>query len=106
MSAKREPRGTVLITDAGRGSAIAFIRSLGRSGWRVVATDSIPNSIGFRSRYAAHHAVYPNPEHAPDAFVAWMVDIVREQQVDLIVPITDTAILPLSAAAAAFAVYR
>ncbi len=103
MPVKREPRGTVLITDAGRGSAIAFIRSLGRSGWRVVATDSIPGSIGFRSRYAEHHAVYPNPEHAPAAFVEWMLAIVREQQVNLVVPITDTTMLPLSDAEAAFA---
>lgn len=103
MPVKREPRGTVLITDAGRGSAIAFVRSLGRSGWRVVATDSIPGSIGFRSRYAEHHAVYPNPEHAPAAFVEWMLAIVREQQVNLVVPITDTTMLPLSDAEAAFA---
>jgi len=95
-------RGTVLVTDSGRGSAIACLRSLGRGGWRVVATDSSPSSVGFHSRYVAHHAVYPNPEHAPDAFVACLLGLAHEQKVDLVLPVTDAAILPLAGAAASF----
>jgi len=36
----------VLVTDAGRGSAIAIIRSLGRSGLEVIAADADPRSPG------------------------------------------------------------
>jgi NAD(P)-dependent dehydrogenase (short-subunit alcohol dehydrogenase family) len=43
------PQKTVLITDAARGSAIAFIRSLGRRGWRVIAADT---HARFRGRAA------------------------------------------------------
>ena len=41
---------TVLVTDAGRGSAISIIRSLGRRGMSVVAADADPSSAGFSSR--------------------------------------------------------
>ena len=52
----------VLVTDSGRGSAMAIIRSLGRRGLRVIAADSSPRSAGFRSRYVSDTVVYPRPE--------------------------------------------
>jgi predicted ATP-grasp superfamily ATP-dependent carboligase len=89
---------TILITDAGRGSAIAFIRSLGLRGWRVIAADADPRSPGFRSRYTRDRLLYPAPETAPREFVQTVLQTVREKKVDLIVPITDAAIFPLSEA--------
>jgi predicted ATP-grasp superfamily ATP-dependent carboligase len=93
---------TVLVTDAGRGSAIAFIRSLGRKGWRVVAADHDARSAGFRSRYASTHFVYPAPRTAPRAFVEALRAKVAEERVDLVVPITDECIHPLAHARASF----
>jgi predicted ATP-grasp superfamily ATP-dependent carboligase len=92
-----DTRRTVVVTDAGRGSAIAFIRSLGRAGFRVVAADAAADSLGFQSRYAAHTHVYPDPRQQPDAFVASMLDLVASQHVDLLVPITDLALQPIVA---------
>ena len=40
-------RKTVLVTDASRGSAIVIIRSLAKSGWRIIAADSSEESLGF-----------------------------------------------------------
>jgi predicted ATP-grasp superfamily ATP-dependent carboligase len=88
----------VLVTDAGRGSAIAIIRSLGRSGLEVVAADSDPRSAGFRSRYAADRLVYPDPKTAADAVVETLRAAAVEQGIDLIVPVSDDVGLPLSAA--------
>ena len=66
----RDPsRRHVLITDAGRGSAVAFIRSLGRRGWKVTAADHDPASAGFRSRYTTKRLLYPRPSEHPDAVV-------------------------------------
>ena len=62
MSPRTEPGATVLVTDAGRGSALAIIRSLGRRGYRVIAADCERESGGFRSRYAAETLLYPDPE--------------------------------------------
>ena len=88
----------VLVTDAGRGSSIAVIRSLGRAGFDVVAADSDRRSPGFRSRYAARTLVYPEPWRAPEAAVEALLGEARAAAVDLIIPVSDDVLLPLSAA--------
>lgn len=88
----------VLVTDAGRSSAISIIRSLGRRGWRVVAADASPASAGFASRYAAERLVHPDPARDPDAAVDVLLEAAAARQVDLLVPVTDELVLPLAAA--------
>ena len=65
MPSNKQSRPTVLVTDGGRGSAIAIVRSLGQRGCRVVVADSDPHCLGFRSRYAVKRLVYPLPETSP-----------------------------------------
>jgi predicted ATP-grasp superfamily ATP-dependent carboligase len=103
MSGVKRSVPTILVTNAGLGSAIAIIRSLGRKGWRVIAADSNERSLGFRSRYAQERLRYPAPETAPREFVAALLDAARTRDVDLIIPVTDAAILPLSEARDQFA---
>lgn len=86
----------ILVTDAGRGSAIAVIRSLGRRGHAVVAADADPRSPGFRSRYVSGTLVYPAPEASPLEAVSVLLEGARCERIDLIVPVTDEIILPLS----------
>lgn len=86
----------VLVTDCGRGSAISVIRSLGRHGFEVVAADAEPRSPGFYSRYARGRLRYPDPRSAPQAAVEALLGAARERQIDLIVPVTDDVLLPLS----------
>jgi len=93
----RAPRH-VLVTDAGRGSAVAFIRSLGRRGWDVTAADAHRWSAGWRSRYATHRLVYPDPVTDADAAVEAILETTRRRSIDLVLPITDDIGLPLSAA--------
>ena len=92
----------ILVTDAGRPSAVTIIRSLGRRGWRVVAADHNPRSIGFLSRYAHEHLVYPDPAIAPDAFIETLHKEVGERRIDLVFPVTDEVIHPLSRARGRF----
>jgi predicted ATP-grasp superfamily ATP-dependent carboligase len=89
---------SVLVTDAGLGSAVSVIRSLRRKGMRVIAADDDPYSPGFRSRYADERVRYPPPRSEPDALVETLLAVARERRVDLIVPVTDDTILPLIAA--------
>jgi predicted ATP-grasp superfamily ATP-dependent carboligase len=91
---------TVIVTDASRGSAITIIRSLGKWGCRVIAGDSDPNSIGFRSRYTAECLIYPPPETEPSQMVNTLLQAAIHYKVDLIIPVTDAVILPLSEARA------
>ena len=94
--------GHVLVTDASRGSALAFIRSLGARGWRVTAADTQRGSAGFRSRYTTARLVYPSPTAEPDAAVEAIRQTVVRTGVDLVIPVTDELGLPLAAARDAF----
>lgn len=91
---------TVLVTDAQLGSAIAMIRSLGRAGHRVIAAADGRHSAGFRSRYAAGRLVHPVAADAPDAFVASILAAVERWAVDLVMPVSDAHIIPLTTARA------
>ena len=89
-------RRTVLVTDAGRGSAIAFLRSLGTKGWRVIAADSDARSAGFRSRHVHERLVYPDPARSPRAFAEHLLGYLGSHPVDLVIPITDECIHPIA----------
>ena len=69
----------------------------------VVAADELPRSPGFYSRYTSERVRYPPPAAAPEHAVAVLLRAARELSVDLIVPVTDEIILPLSEARAHFA---
>lgn len=88
----------VLVTDAGRGSGIATIRSLGRNGIEVVAADTSSRSPAFVSRYVQQKVVYPSPDTEPDAAIEALVSATRDHQVDLVVPVGETLVTLLTSA--------
>lgn len=92
----------ILVTDAGRGSGLAVIRSLGRRGWRVIAADRDPASPGFRSRYTERSLVYPPPMSRPQEYLQTLWEAADREGVDLIVPVTEASILPLTQARGMF----
>lgn len=86
----------VLVTDAGRASALAVIRSLGRAGHTVVAADTGPSTVGGASRYCAATATYPSPFTAGVAATArGVAEIADAHAVDVVVPVTDDVLVPL-----------
>ncbi|MGQ0659046.1 MAG: carboxylate--amine ligase [Chromatiales bacterium] len=88
----------MLVTDAERGSAIAIIRALGRAGYHVIAADSNRRSIGFRSRYVSDTLVYPPPESDSRRLTESLLDAATRWAVDLIIPVTDLVIHPITRA--------
>ncbi len=88
----------VLVTDAFRGAAVATIRTLARNGYEVVAADSDKNSPGLASRFATNRVVYASPKSNPQQFVEDILAAVERFRVDLILPVTEQAVLPLEAA--------
>ena len=102
VASGRRP-ATILVTDASRGSALAIIRSLGRSGYRVLAADCDPRSPGFRSRWATERLLCPSPVETPQRFADWVLQLVRDRSIDLVIPVTDAAIFPLAALRLEFA---
>ncbi|HEU5149455.1 MAG TPA: hypothetical protein VFU19_03095 [Iamia sp.] len=91
----------VLVTDAGRGSALAVVRALGRAGHTVVTADTTARTVGGASRYARAHGTYPAPEVDGVAATAeGIVALAAEHAVDVVVPVTDDTIVPLLATGA------
>lgn len=87
---------TVLVTDAERGSSVAVIRSLGRRGHNVVAAACRRLVPGFYSRYTTTVVRYPDATHDPAAAIEAVIEAAHRHRVDLIVPVCDEILLPLS----------
>ncbi|MCA1569215.1 MAG: acetate--CoA ligase family protein [Chloroflexi bacterium] len=97
-SGRPSASSTVLVTDADDSSALAIIRSLGRAGRRVVATGSVAGSAGFYSRHTTLAVRTPPPSRAPLAFVDRILDTIKRHGVELVVPVSDASLIPLSVA--------
>jgi predicted ATP-grasp superfamily ATP-dependent carboligase len=89
-------RGTVLVTDAELGSALAVVRSLGRAGWRVVAASSAPRVPAFSSRWTARSVRLPAGGGTGEEAEALLALVVGER-VDVLVPVTDATLLRVDA---------
>ncbi len=86
----------ILVTDAGRASALAVIRSLGRAGHTVVVADSSPHPAGARSRYTSAVGTYPSPfVERSEATADAIAHLAHRHRIDVVVPVTDDVIVPL-----------
>ena len=93
---------TVLVSDAGRGSAVSVIRSLGQRGWRVVAASSERIVPGFYSRWTHASLRHSRPREDPEGAVDALLEALSRHDVSLLVPVTDEIILPVLARRAEF----
>lgn len=85
----------VLVTDASERASLAVIRSLGKRRIEVSAGDSTRFNIGFLSRYCKQKLLYPTPELQKTRFVKAMLNLVKRKSFDLLIPITDIAMVPI-----------
>lgn len=76
----------VLITDAQFRASLAIIRSLGRKTLTVTAGSEIQSAMGLYSKYCSKKLIYPNPRTHPDLFLRYMVDLVKKNDYDCIIP--------------------
>jgi predicted ATP-grasp superfamily ATP-dependent carboligase len=82
-----------LVTDGDERVALAVVRSLGRAGHRVIVAAQGPHSLAGASRYAVARIRAADPLHAPGDFAATIERAVRTYAVDVLIPITDAALL-------------
>lgn len=66
-----------------------MIRSLGRNGVTVTAASHENPSLGMVSRYSSGRFVHPDPEAHAGMFVHALVDHLRENDYDAVVPVSD-----------------
>ncbi len=76
----------VLVTSSRLPSAIDEIRKLGRSGHHVLAADTFAAAPDNHSRYVERAVVTPSPRAATGSFVDAVQRLVREEEVELVLP--------------------
>jgi predicted ATP-grasp superfamily ATP-dependent carboligase len=94
---------TVVVTDGEQRSTLAVVRSLGRIGYRVIVTSRSPRSLAGSSRYAAAVHEVPSALAEPAAFAREIRRITSGASADLLVPMTEPAVLAITGDATAFA---
>lgn len=77
---------TVLVTGARAPVALHMARCLAQAGLRVVLADSLRRPVSAASACHSGYHVLPPPRHDPGGFAAAVIDLVRRQAVDLVVP--------------------
>lgn len=80
---------SALILDGASGPALAFTRSLGRAGWRVLVPAGTRSAA---SRYASVAVSVPEADFDPRGFVAGVGEVCAGDDVDVVVPCTDASV--------------
>src|SRR5208337_2602441 len=93
----------ILILDGHSPAALAFVRSLGRAGhWLAVGAVEGVEASAFLSRYCRACWSYPAPTRGLSRFVQSTESFARDNQIELILPMTDATTWPLASNAERF----
>lgn len=92
--------GRVIVLDCEFIPALDVVRSLGMAGLRVTAAAAEDKALGFSSRYCSDAVVYPDPRVDADKFLDWLQQHLERNKYDLLVPVTDFTVIPVSMDAA------
>lgn len=85
--------GTILITDGENRSTLAATRSLGRRGCRVLVSAAKARSLASCSRFCERGFAVPDPNRSgAEEYTAAIRDIVIQEKVDAIFPMTEASI--------------
>ena len=79
----------VLILDASQRSALAVTRSLGKQGINVFTAEESPTALASSSRFSIYHFTYPSPRLDPEHFIETLSKLVKEQHIDILLPMTE-----------------
>lgn len=88
----------VLVLDADVEPALTVVRSLGRAGYRVHVAAPVPRAIAAYSRHSKSCGLYPDPLRDSSAFINWLASHGAAAGYDLIIPITERSLVPISEA--------
>jgi protein-tyrosine-phosphatase/predicted ATP-grasp superfamily ATP-dependent carboligase len=103
-SGEREDAGVIptlriLVTDADSLPALSAVRSLGRAGHHVVVayTQNTPRPATAFSRYVRERLTHPHPWHHQQEFRAWLIKEIAGGAYDVLLPISEAAIMAAAA---------
>lgn len=87
----------VLVLDGHCSAALAFVRSLGRAGyWLAVGSSEDSFAPAALSRYCRARLRYPAPGNGAANFCESVLRFVRQKRINLVIPMTDSTLQPLS----------
>lgn len=84
---------SVLVTSGEERSALAAVRSLGEAGHEVVVCSESGRSLAGASRWARTDRALVSPLTDPDEFVQGVAALAEEFACDVVLPVTDPAVL-------------
>lgn len=93
---------SVLVTDGDERAALAVVRSLGRAGYAVHVCGTRDRTLAAVSRRALSSFVAPDPLRAPVDFETAVASYAAKHRIDVILPITEAALLAVLGARGAF----
>lgn len=85
----------ILVLDANQRSALAVTRSLGKRNLEVFTAEEMPEALASSSRFSKRHFTYPSPRVCPDEFISVLSQLVEEQQIDILMPMTELTVMLL-----------
>lgn len=85
----------ILVTDGAERAALATVRSLGAAGYAVEVCSVKGASIAGASRFCTAEHRAPDSLANPDAFASRVGALVQERRIDVLVPVTDAALMCL-----------
>lgn len=83
----------VLVTDGDQRASLAVVRSLGRAGHTVYVCASRASTLAGASRYCRNQTAVPSALNQPEAFVAKIEELVEKWKIDVLLPMTEPALL-------------
>ena len=97
-------KARILVLDGHSAAALSITRSAGEAGyWVAVGANAGLFAPAKLSRYCSRALEYPVSTEDPAAFLDTVLDFVRDQSIDLVIPVTDWTLGPLSAQRERFA---
>jgi predicted ATP-grasp superfamily ATP-dependent carboligase len=96
MTSQIAPR--VLVLDADMVPGLTIARSLARRGCQVDVASHIDKPIAGYSRAVREQFIYPSPLSMTASFLEWLAAHTQDSAYDLVIPVTERTLVPLSRA--------
>lgn len=86
----------VFVTDGRSRATPSVVRSLAKQGISVTVGESTNICSTYFSKYVNKRVIYPDPDIYPDQFADFMYEYIQNNDLDMIIPVRDSATLTLS----------
>jgi len=83
--------GKILVLDGQQRNVLSCVRSLAKAGHEVAVGSCRKNALCFSSKYAGRTWLYPDPSEDPDLFLAALVNELKNNAYNLVLPFIDAS---------------